>query len=444
MTTIIKEKVSLPRILAFSAPSLPLAAFGLPIVVQLPPHYVGYVGLSLATVGMIFMAARLLDVFIDLGLGVLMDKTNSKIGRFTPYLLGGAPLLAFFGYLLFMAKPGASPAYLTIALIGSYFAFSVCMLAQLGVGNSLSSDYNERSRIFSYWQIGNIIGMLLVLALPVIIEKTGGTAANGVQAMGLFIMIMMPISAIISYLFAKENKADAAAKHADLKDFKILFGIDAFRRLLFSDVFSSFANGVIGGLFLFFLKSIKGYDAGQANTLMLIYFVVGLICTPIWTKLANKFGKHVSYALASIYVVISQSLLIFMPSGNFLIAALIIAFAGAVFAAPTLLLRAMVGDVGDEDKLKSGHDRTGLLFAATTLTSKAGYAISVGVTYILLDMIHFKSELGSMNSAFSLMGLQALFVGLPILSNLVIILLMKSYPLTRARVEEVQQELAKQ
>ncbi len=436
-----KQKVSFGRILAFSAPSLPLAAFGLPIVVQLPPYYVEYVGLSLGVAGTIFMAARILDVFIDFGLGILMDKTSTKIGRFTPYLLGGSPIMAFFVYMLFMAKPGASPYYLVFSLIGSYFAFSICMLAQLGVGNSLSHDYNERSRIFSLWQVGNIIGMLMVLAIPVIVEKMGGTTAVGTQSMGVFIMIMMPLTAIISFMFAKEGKPDAAAKHSDFSDIKLLLGIGAFRRLLLSDFTVSFAMGVTGGMFLFFLSAIKGFHT-QSHALMLIYFVIGLLFTPLWTFISTKFGKHVAFGIAAIYTIISQSFLYFMPSGNFPIAALMIALAGIVYAAPILLLRAMVGDVGDEDKLKSGHDRTGLLFACMTLTSKAGYAVSVGVSYLLLDMIDFKSAKNAINTGFALNGLQMIFMGFPAIAYIIIILLMKNYPLTRSRVEDVQRQLA--
>ncbi|MCA3080361.1 MAG: MFS transporter, partial [Rhodocyclaceae bacterium] len=73
------SKVALSRILAFSAPSLPLAALGLPLVVQLPPHYAGYVGLEIGVVGLLFMLARILDIGVDIGIGLAMDQTRTRI-----------------------------------------------------------------------------------------------------------------------------------------------------------------------------------------------------------------------------------------------------------------------------------------------------------------------------------------------------------------------------
>lgn len=438
-----EEKVSLNRILAFSAPSLPLAALGLPVVIQLPPYYTNYVGLSLAVVGTIFMLARLLDVFIDFGLGILMDKTQTKIGRFTPWLLAGAPIMSIFAYFLFMAKPGASATYLSISLVGTYFAFSICMLAQLGIGASLSHNYYERSRIFGFWQIGNIVGMLLVLAFPVILTKMGGNDAQGVNAMGIIIMVAMPISAIISLAFAKEDSKAKAVQHQGIKDILAALKLKAFKILLGADFIVSFGLGVVGGLFLFFLSTIKGYKS-ESSLLLLVYFVVGLVCTSIWTFISRKYGKHMSFAIACIYMIIAQIIIILIPKDNFILALIMISAAGVVYAAPILLLRAMVGDVADEDKLINGQDRTGLLFASMTLTSKAGYAFSVGITYLLLDKVGFDPKLGENNTQFAMTGMQIIYFTIPVICHIIVGLLMLRYPLSAERVAEVQQELEKQ
>ena len=87
------SKVALSRILAFSAPSLPLAALGLPLVVQLPPHYAGYVGLEIGVVGLLFMLARILDIGVDVSIGLAMDQTRTRIGRFSPWLVMSIPVI---------------------------------------------------------------------------------------------------------------------------------------------------------------------------------------------------------------------------------------------------------------------------------------------------------------------------------------------------------------
>lgn len=433
---------SLLRVLAFSAPSLPLAAFGLPIVIQLPSFYHAHVGLAVGVVGAAFMAARLFDVFIDLGLGLYMDKTNTKIGRFTPWLLAGAPLMSICAWFLFAPPKGAGPYYLVASLIGCYLAFSMTMLAQLGVGNSLSSDYDQRSRIFGFWQVGNIIGMLLVLALPVIIGAMGGTEADGIRAMGIFIMIMMPLSAIISWKFAKEDTHSQPVKHQTLSDLWAMLKLRSFRTLLASDIIMSFGMGVTGGSFMFYLSTIKHYST-QSSALLLVYFVIGLVCTPIWTFISTKYGKHWAFFTACLYTIFSQVFIYFMPAGNFLLALGVMAIAGIVYAAPILLLRSMVGDAADEDKLNTGKDRIGLLFAFMTLTSKAGYALSIGITYMILQALGFEARLQDANSQTAINGLLAVFFGFPIICNLIVGTLMAKYPLSKARVDEIQSILSK-
>jgi glycoside/pentoside/hexuronide:cation symporter, GPH family len=435
-------RVALPRLMAFAAPSLPLAAMGLPFVVQLPPHYTSHVGIAAWLVGVIFMSARLIDIGVDLWVGLAMDQTRTRIGRFTPWLLAGAPLLSIGATFLFFAQPGASPIYLGLALLGSYIAFSMATLSQAALGATLSSDYNERARIFTWWQAGNIIGMLLVLALPVIVHQRGGSDAEGVHAMGWFVIILAPVSAVICALFAREQAPKAAPQPSSFADFRALVGLKSCRRLLLADLILMFSSGVTGGLFLFFFTAVKGYSGGDASLLLLVYFVTGLVAAPLWTLIARRTAKHVSLIVACFYAAVTQPLILFLPEGQVALAAAGMAVAGAVYAAPAYLLRAMMADVGDEDLLVTGKDRTGLLYAMVTLTGKAGYAFSVGITYVALSAFGFEARLGGDNTQQALTGLVGMFVAVPVLMSLVGAALLRGYPLDAARTAEVQAALA--
>lgn len=437
------DRVELSRILAFAFPSFALAGLGLPFVIQLPPHYTNYVGISLGLVGAIFMAARLFDVFIDLGIGILMDQTKTRIGRFTPWILAGSIPMSILSWFLFMAEPGASAWYLALSLFGTYITFSIGTLAQLGIGNSLSKDYHERSRIFSFWQAFNIIGMLMVLAIPFFVERSGGTAAEGVQSMGWFVIIMMPVGALISYFFAKEKVSDIPVQKSNFQDVKALIGLDSFQRVLAADLILSFASGVIGGLFVYLLSSVKGY--GDSSTAMLLaYFVCGLACTPIWVKVSKRIGKHGALSAAIIFLCASLATLIFMPMDNFKVAITMVAISGIGYAAPLYFVRAMASDVGDEDKLVTKKDRTGMIFALVSLTSKIGYALSVGISYPLLEAFGFDPKLGTRNSESAVLGFEFVYFGFPIICYLTTLYLLKNYKLTSERVAEVQAQLEKE
>jgi Na+/melibiose symporter-like transporter len=435
------SKVALSRILAFSAPSLPLAALGLPLVVQLPPHYAGYIGLEIGVVGVLFMLARILDIGVDVTIGLAMDQTRTRIGRFSPWLVMSIPVIMVGSYFLFMAKPGADAAYLGFWLFFTYVGFSMGSLSQMSLGATLSDNYHERSRVFVFWQAGNVLGMLMVLMIPVLIHSGGGSAASGVQGMGWFIVLLMPLTALLAAFFAKEESPKASAKKTNLKDVVSLFKSDACRRLLLCDLLLMFGSGVTGGLFLFYFDAVKGYG-GLAAALLLIYFIAGLIGAPLWTLIARRWGKHVSLICACLYGAVSQPLIMYLPENNFVAAAIGMSVAGIVYTAGAYLLRAMMADIGDEDLLQTGQDRTGLLYAFVTLTGKAGYALAVGVTYVGLGLFGFNSKLGAENTPEALAGLTLLFLGLPVVVNLLGALLLLKYPIDAKRTAELQAEIA--
>src|ERR1700761_8839238 len=95
-----------PRLAVFAGPAIPMAALGLPLVVFLPEYYSNDLGLPLASVGAAFGLVRFLDIGIDPLLGGLMDRTQTRFGRFKPWMAAGAPVLIAAIFMLFMARRG--------------------------------------------------------------------------------------------------------------------------------------------------------------------------------------------------------------------------------------------------------------------------------------------------------------------------------------------------
>ncbi|MEN9856326.1 MAG: hypothetical protein RLZZ157_1452, partial [Pseudomonadota bacterium] len=331
-----ETKVALPRILAFSLPSLPLAALGLPLVVQLPPYYASSLGVDIRIVGLAFMLARLGDIFIDITIGLGMDLTRTRFGRFSPWLLASTPVIMLGAWFLFMAQPGVSGLYLIGSLVLTYLGFSMGQLSQMSLGATLSDNYYERARVFGFWQAFNVIGMLMALAIPVVIHQMGGTTNQGIVGMGWFIILSMPICATIAFFRAGERPPKAARKATNIGDVIGLLRTKACRTLLITDLILMFASGVTGGLFLFYFDAVKGYGA-LSSALLLIYFVAGLVGAPIWTFIARRAGKHVALMCACLFTACTQPLIIFLPEQNFVLAACCMAFVGLVYTAAAYL-----------------------------------------------------------------------------------------------------------
>ena len=428
----------------FAAPCLGLAGVGLPLQVYLPPYYSSDLGLSLSAVGVAFMIVRLLDIAVDPALGILMDRTRLPFGRFKTWLSVGVPLLMLGSVVLFFAKPGVSAATLAVGLALAYGGWSICVVAQTSWGAFLSPNYNERSRIYGWWQMFNLLGLLSVLILPIAMERISPGRAAGVRAMGLWLLVLTPLSTALAVLFVDEPAPAAGARSAGVKDVLELLRGAAVRRLLACDFLIGLAFGMTGALFVFFFTRAKGFSTAFTNYGLLAYFLGGIAGGPLWTLLSHRVNKHAALIWACLAATVGLVLLYLTPNGNQPLAMITIAVGGLPYAAPNQISRAMLADAADEDRLSSGADRTGLLYALVAATAKIGPALAVGITFIGLDHLVGFDPNSAHNAPLAIHGLEAFFILLPAALFALATLCLIGYPLTRKRHDEIRLALDSQ
>ncbi len=429
---------------AFSGPCLPLAAFGVALPVTLPEFYSTYVGLEIGMVAAVFMAVRLIDIGLDPVIGWAMDRTRTGFGRYRPWMAASSPILMLAALMMFvMVQPGASPAYLFAWLLVLYAGFSMGTLSQLGWAAVLAPEYDQRSRVYGWWQVFNIVGVILILILPTVVIKTGiGTYADGVRFMGWAIIIALPLTFALAFIVAPEPVNKGATPHGGIKAYLALFKSKTVQKLLWADLFLGIAPGITGSLLFFFFGQIKGYDHAQASLFMLAYFIAGLIGAPFWAWLAVKIGKDKCLAVASLIFAVFYLGATLVPGGNFIVTLIAMFIAGLPYAAGLFLLRAMMADAGDEVRYETGMDRTGLMFSILAATTKVGHVLAL-IPYMILQFVGFSPlRTPEQNGDFALLMLQILFIALPALLLAVSALVLRNYPLTPARHDQIRAEMA--
>lgn len=433
------QRRSSATLAAFAAPSIPIAAMGLPLVVYLPEYYINSLGLPLATVGAAFLIVKLVDMALDPFLGGLMDRTRTRFGRFRPWLAAGTPVIAVGTFALFMAKPGVGPLYLWFWLSILYVGYSMVVLSQTAWGSVLSSDYQQRSRVYGWWQAGNVVGMILVLCLPPIVTGVfKGDHLDSVRAMGWFIVILAPLTVLLAVTTVGEPPSPPPQARTGFKQYINLLTRPSVQRLLAADLLMGLAPGIAGTLFLFFFERIKQFDKTQAGILLLVYFLAALAGAPLWPLLAKRLGKHRALIVASIVYAVVQLCAVITPPGNSSLGMVVLVLAGLPYSAAPLLVRSMMADIGDEERLQSGVDKTGLLYAIVTGTVKLGYALAVGV-FIVLGWMGFDPKTQTPAGDAALIGLYAFA---PAGLGLLVAAIMLRYPLDANRVAEIQRQLA--
>jgi Na+/melibiose symporter-like transporter len=429
-------------IAALAAPGIPLAALSLPLVVYLPSFYSDQLGLGLASVGSVFLAVRLIDILFDPFIGGIMDGLETRLGRYRPWLLLSAPLIMLSMSMLFMARPGVGVLYLTGWLLVAYGGWSVMSLAQLALAANASPSYYERSRVYGGCQLAFFVGLIAVLLLPKLLTfiGTGGPFAS-MTIMAWLVIVLTPLTVLITCLVVRERPVTTRHPGNGLRDYFDLMRNRTALRLIACEGMFGLALGVTSSLALFFFTRVKGLALENMGILLVGYAVVGLASIPVWSRLANRIGKHRALGLSGLCYATAQGLYLVTPAAHFIALAAVQAFAGISYGAILLLPRAMIADVSDQERLRTGQERTGLLFALLIGVGKIGQALSVGLTFYGLQLLGFSASASGHNSPGALLGMQLLYVGLPAVLSLAAAALAFRYPLTAALHAQIRQEL---
>ncbi|MFZ5669209.1 MAG: MFS transporter [Pseudomonadota bacterium] len=434
------EKVPARTIAAFSMAAVPVGALTTPLLVHLPPHYAGLMGLPLTTVGAIFFAVKALDILFDPAAGMVMDRTRTRIGRYRFWLLVSAPILMLATWMLFSAQRGVGSAYLAVWLVVLYLGFSLLVIAQVSWGAVLATNYNERSRVYAWSHVTGTLGAIAVLVLPSLLVRE---ESRVVPLMGLLIVAAIPLACLIVARGVPEPVTPPRPNGDRVAwgDIPGLVVRPTMWRLLAADLLFTLGPAITSPLYLFFAMQARGYTLGEANVLLLIFTVAGVFSAPLWAAISFRFGKHRTLMAAAAAYSIIQAVVVFIPAKSFFVLAPAMFVAGGILAALGFLIRSMIADVGDEVRLETGKDRIGLLYAMITSTAKVGTASAVVVAYPLLQALGFDPAPGATNTPGALKGLVLIYSVGPVLLVMAGALVVTGYSLTRERHAGIRRQL---
>lgn len=423
------RKVSNWEVAAFAAPAGPLLALTLPSIIFLPPYFASHLGVPLWAVSAIFLGARLLDIIIDPAIGNLQDRTDNAFGRRRFWLsIACAPLMLMMWVVFLGLPPGVSIIGAGIAVFAMYVVYAVMMVAHLGWAGELVPTYHGRTHVLGAVQTASMVGQVLMLVVAgYVVQVGGGDNSDAVHAMGWTLILLLPLTTLAAVFLARETRHPPQPHMGVKETFQTLLHNKACRRVLLPDLLLGVAQGVSGGLFLWYFQFVLGFER-ESQTLLAIYFIAGLAGVPIWWIAARKFGKHRALQAALIYTTVTTGFLFVMPPGQFGIVAPFMVLAGLAQGGGVLLTRALMADVVDDDELTTGARRSGLYFGLLLTTSKLGVAAGP-LTYVILGLFGFEAGAGAENADGALNALSALFVGVPMVLCVLAALTLRHYPL---------------
>lgn len=429
------------QLVRFSAIAVPVAAAGLPLGVYLPAIYARDYGLSLTTIGIIFLLGRLWDAIADPAMGALSDRTRSIYGRRKPWIAAGGIVFGLSSIFLFFPPFGVTPLSLGIVLFFFYLGWTAVQIPFQAWSGEVSGDYHQRTRIATYQTVVTSSALLLTLILPTIADqlRPGDGRLQLTLMGGLVLLTIVPALFLTLTALREPPLPPLPASRPRLGEtIRAITGEPLLLRVLASDFAVTLAQNIRAALIVFFVTFYMGRPE-WAGGLFLFQFVFGIFAGPIWLKIGRRYGKHrTAVAGELVQVAINLSLLLVTPDSFPLLLALTLA-QGLAQGSGNLMLRAIVADVADKHRLDSGEDRTGLYYSVFSLAGKTATAVAVGIALPLVSWLGFDPK--GVNSPDALTGLLLVFALGPAIAHAFSAALIARFPLDEAAHAEIRRQL---
>jgi len=416
------------RLLAYGQAGVPLAALSLPLYIYLPSFYAETLGLGLATVGGILLAARLWDLALDPLVGVLSDRVGNRGSRRKRWICFGAPFLMIGTLLLFLPDQGVGAIYLLLASFVFYLGATMVFLPYIAWGAELGVDYHGRSRITGTREAFVILGTLVAVSIP---AAFAGDLSTSMRVLGISTVMTLFVSLIVLGVFVPDPP-QAGRAVIDWRDgVRTIVADKAFRRLLGAYLLNGCANGLPATLFILFVGHRLGMP-DVAGPLLLAYFLCGFLGMPIWLALSRKTDKRSAWSVAMLLASVSFIFVPFLGSGDFVFFVVICVVSGLCLGADLMLPPSMQADIVEADARRNGERRAGTYFGFWNIATKLALALAVGLAFPVLEWSGFDADLKAQSDQ-ALLTLGLLYGGLPVLLKLSAVALVLSHRLPGER-----------
>lgn len=449
--------------------------------------YTDVFGIKATTAGIILLIARFFDAFVDPVVGILSDRTNTRWGKYRPWILWTALPFAVFFILAFstpdLGERGkiiwAGTTYILLMTIYSFNNTPYCSL-----GGVMSGDIKERTSIASVRFVTATVATFIVqgLTLPLVTTIGQGDTQKGWFGTITIFAIVAIVLLIITFFTTKERIAPPVNQKTSIKqDFKDVIGSRPWKAMFVLTLFlfttlalwgssmSYYFNYVVDKEALYnFLQKIglvnidgvqyNGWhkflnafgliaQSDHSNVFAVgfsLFNMIGQIITLLGVMLlsqflSNIFGKRNVYLVCLALTALFTSMFYFVSPENVGYIFIINILKSLAYAPTIPLLWAMMGDVADHSEWVNHRRATGFVFAGIVFSLKAGLGIGGAICGAIIDSFGFVPNMEQTASAVS--GIKLTSSLIPGLTFFIGVIALLFYPISKKFNEKIQDDL---
>ncbi|MFA7293058.1 MAG: MFS transporter [Rhodocyclaceae bacterium] len=375
--------------LAYGVFGLPLAMAALPVYVHVPHLYAG-AGVNLALLGALLLGARLLDAGIDPLLGWWSDRASER----RRLILLALPFLGLGMLGLLHPQESGTTLWLMLALLATYFGFSLASIAYQAWGADLGRDSGERTVLTASREGFGLLGVVLASILPLML------AADTALGLSRFAWLFLPLLLVAMAMTMIGTPAGKTANNppggefatkevvpaASLVALRRAFSDPRFRRLLAVFAVNGIAAALPATLVLFFVTDVLQAEA-WGGVFLALYFVAGMAGLPLWVMLSRRIGRVRAWLLAMALACVAFAGAIGLGAGDVWPFALVCLASGLALGADLALPPALLADIAESREAKAG---VGGYFGWWNLVAKLNLALAAGIALPLLGALGYR------------------------------------------------------
>ena len=442
-------------------------AYALPVITMVWLHaplvivqgiYAKYYGLSLTTIAAVVLFGRIFDAVTDPLIGYYSDRYRRRTGTRKPFVLAGGVLMIVSGYFLYVPF-SASVLYFSLCMFAFYLAYTLFDIPHNAWASELAQSANDKSTIYSFRSIGVFVGLVLFYAMPLLpFFETSDITPETLKVSVIAASVLMVVFLIVCMKYTPDGRHSVVVdKSPKSKPSVSIFTISRIQLVykaviankplclfLGSYIFYGLGYGMWLGLVFLYVDGYLGVGELFAQVFLTAY-IVGILITPVWCKLAIKLGKKFTMSLAFALLIISFIYTGMLKPGEAGLSDLLVLKITNTLGASGILAiaPAMLSKIIDYSSWKFRSDNTAMYFSLYAFLSKMGVAIGAGFGLAIAGWYGFDATTTT-QAAGNVSGLLFAMVWLPIACLLSALLFNVLNPMNARRHKIVRSRLDSQ
>ena len=411
--------------------------------------YAKYYGLSLSTIALVILFARMFDALSDPAIGFFSDLHYSRTGTRKPFIVVGGLLFILSSYFLFVPLGAETPKisadvsimpdsvsaiYFTFWFVLFYLSWTLFEIPHTAWGGELACTSADKTKVYTFREVAAYLGKMSFYVIPLLpffesSEITPYTLKVATITAGIlmlpFLYLCMtvtpkgapaqhPHNHVNSASVMKQKKGSLHQNFLSARSLvRSMIGNKPFLIFLGAFLFAGIGIGMWGSLIFIYVDAYLGLGK-QFAKMFLISFVVSIIATPVWYKLIMLLGKKIAWLLAMGLIILSFGYTGTLNVGevSFIKLTALIVIQTLGFTCMGITAPALLSEIADYGVLKYGEVRTATYFSMLAFMVKSNAALGAALGLGLAGWFGFDAT-ATEHSDSSIFGLRLAIAWLP-------------------------------